>query len=201
MKTMKLTILYALLLGTISANADSICFPKINQQQFEEVVTFVKEEYFPELKKISIGVSTFTSDAYFLQAQPEIRTIIKKRNKRHYNVQLNTKLLECPPSPAALEAIIVHEFEHIVDYTKWSFLRIFSHGTQYVTSCGTKARYERATDAKVLSKGLFDGLIEYRNWVYQWLTPEELKTKRKIYLTPEEIREIQIKKSDQIKSL
>lgn len=184
---MKLLIIWLILLSHFSAKAEVSCFPPIGREDFETLVKEVKESHFPELKNIQIGVSTFTSDAYFLQAQPVIKTLPKKRHNRHYSVQLNTKLLDCPPSPEALEAILVHEFEHILDYTVWSSLKIIGHGMRYALSCGVKASYERATDRKVLTKGLHEGLIEYRKWVYQWLTPKEMIKKKAIYLTPEEI--------------
>lgn len=88
----------------------------------------------------------------------------------------------------ALEAIMVHELEHVVDYTGWSSARLIKHGAKYSLSMKQKINYERATDNKVLAKGLHEGLAQYREWIYQWLTPKELLSKRRIYLTPEEIR-------------
>lgn len=172
---------------TIYANAEENCSAKIDVEQFKGLLNRTVEQYFPELKNESISVSTFRSNAYFLQAQPVVKTLIKKRRKRKYSVQLNLKLLDCPPEEEALQAILVHELEHVKDYTKWSSGKIAKHGIHYSTSLNFRAQYERATDEKVLEKGLNLGLAGYRFWVYQWLTPKEYRRKRYIYLTPEEI--------------
>ncbi len=155
------------------------CLPAMSLDHFKTLVQSSKDQYFPELRKVNIGVSTFRSDAYFLQAQPNI--------KRQYFIQLNLKLLECPPSEDALVAILVHELEHVKDYIGWSSAKLIKHGIVYSASMKVKIAYERQTDRKVLEKGLHTGLAGYRDWVYQWLTPKELARKRRIYLTPEEI--------------
>jgi hypothetical protein len=172
---------------TCSAIASVNCAPKMNLQEFTDLLHKTREAYFPELKNESIGVATFRSDAYFLQAQPVVKALIGKREKRRYNVRLNLKLLDCPPNEEALEAILVHELEHIKDYTGWSTARIAKHGVLYSTSLNFRTDYERETDQKVLEKGLNEGLAGYRVWVYQWLSPKEYIRKRYIYLTPEEI--------------
>ncbi len=184
---MKFVLIFLILSFAGNAFAEMFCSPAIDQGQFESLVEETKNLYFPELKDITIGISKFHSNAYFLQAQPVIKTLVKKRRNRHYNIQLNTKLLDCPPSPKALEAILVHELEHIMDYHSLNLFEVTGHGVSYAASLKTRVSYERATDYKVLVKGLHIGLIEYREWVYQWLSPKELANKRLIYLTPEEI--------------
>lgn len=184
---MKIGFIALSLLLSISANAAQICAPKMSVEHFTNLLEKTIEQFFPELANESIGVSTFRSDAYFLQAQPVVKTLAGKRGKRRYNVQLNLKLLDCPPSEESLQAILVHELEHVKDYTAWSSAKIAKHGIHYSTSLKFRAKYERSTDAKVLVKGLNIGLAGYRVWVYQWLSPKELEHKRYIYLTPEEI--------------
>ncbi len=181
-----MNLLLVFLLNFSSSASD--CRP-MTLESFTQKVDEVKESYFPEFKNTPIIVTTFRSDAYFLQAQPKITTLFKKRSQRVYEVQLNTKLLDCPPTAAGLEAILVHELEHIRDYTRWSTTRIVRHGLEYSFSCDLRIGYERATDLRVLEFGLHEGLIDYRNWVYQKLTPRELKKKERIYLTPTEIEE------------
>lgn len=154
---------------------------------FRTKVEEVKEIYFSDFKDLSIIVTTFRSNAYFLQAQPKIKTLFQKRSRRVYEVQLNTKLLDCPPTEAGLEAILVHELEHIRDYTQWSSRRLINHGLKYSFNCDMRIGYERETDLRVLEFGLHEGLIDYRNWVYEKLTPKELIKKELIYMTPREI--------------
>jgi predicted SprT family Zn-dependent metalloprotease len=184
---MKFGFIALSLLLSLSVNASQICAPKISLNQFTYLLKKTVNQYFPELVNESIEVSSFRSDAYFLQAQPVVKTIAGKRGNRKYHVQLNLKLLDCPPSEESLQAILVHELEHIKDYTEWSSAKLIKHGMHYSTSLMFRAKYERATDAKVLEKGLNSGLAGYRVWVYQWLSPKELQRKRYIYLTPEEI--------------
>lgn len=186
---MKIGFIALSLLLSVSVNAAHICAPKMSVGQFTNLLEKTIEQFFPELANESIGVSTFRSDAYFLQAQPVVKTLVGKRRKRRYNVQLNLKLLDCPPSEESLQAILVHELEHVKDYTGWSSAKIAKHGIHYSTSLKFRAKYERATDEKVLEKGLSIGLAGYRVWVYQWLSPKDLERKRYIYLTPEEIIE------------
>lgn len=179
-------MLFILLLGYQFAAASVQCSSPISQNEFEQAVKEVQEQYFPEIPH-EVKVKTFTSDDYFLQARPSLTSLIRKNENRKYFIFLNTKLLDCPPPPEALEAILVHEFEHILDYTQWSGVKIALHGIKYETNFKNKVYYERATDKKVLEKKLHQGLAAYRLWVYQWLTPQDLAKKKAIYLTPEEI--------------
>ncbi len=164
------------------------CAPAMTLEDFKFELESVRSRFFSDIPAEKLGIKTFRSDAYFLQAQPYLSTLVKPRSKRRYNVQLNLKLLDCPPSDLALEAILIHELEHVRDYVNWSSAEIVGHGAKYALSCGKKVSYERATDQKVLELGRGEGLAQYRECVYQWLTPKDLAKKRRIYLTPEEIR-------------
>lgn len=168
-------------------HASPNCLPEISIDDFKAQLQNVRAEFFPELADETIKVVTFRSDAYFLQAQPAVRSLIGKREKRKYNIRLNLKLLECPPDKESLEAILVHELEHVKDYTGWSASKILSHGVKYMSSLQFKADYEHATDRKVLQKQLNIGLAGYRVWVYGKLDSKDYERKRIIYLTPEEI--------------
>lgn len=163
------------------------CLPPMPLEDFKLLVLDTRELHFPELQDLNISISTFESGAYFLQAQPSLETIFKKTSKRSYEIQLNLRLLECPPDLISLQAILVHELEHVKDYNGWSSKKIIGHGLRYVTDRNFRSRYERQTDLKALVKGFSVGLMGYRYWVYQWLTPKELKLKKRYYFTPEEI--------------
>jgi hypothetical protein len=174
---------------TLSVNSFS-CENQTSKQEIKDIVENIRLTYFPDLKQVDIGIREFKSDAYFLQAKPKITSLLKNKKKRQYFVEVNTGLYECSPSRIALEAIIAHELEHIVDYEKKNSIQIVALGASYASS-KTRAAYERQTDVKVLYKGLAEGLIEYRKWIYQRLTPKQLVQKRKFYLTPEEIADFQ----------
>jgi len=87
----------------------------------------------------------------------------------------------------SIEAILVHEFEHIKDYDSMSSVKIGEMGSKYALSKKFRSKYERQTDVKALRKGLGAGLIGYRNWIYEKLSPKQLLLKKRYYLTPEEI--------------
>lgn len=172
---------------SLSVQIEPICSDPINVSQFEEILSKVRGQYFPELENEVIEIKPVKSDAYFLLAQPSIKTLIKGIEKRSYFIRLNFKYMNCPPSYDALEAILVHELEHIKDYTRWNSAKITSHGVRYVSSRQFRAEYERSTDKKVVKRGLNVGLANYRTWIYQWLSPKEYEKKRFYYLTPEEL--------------
>ncbi len=183
---MKYIYILPMFLLSFSIHASEICPEKMTRAEFTELLQETIEQFFPELRDEVVSVSTFKSDAYFLQTLPVLKIPIF-RGKKKYKVELNSRILECPPSKEALRAILVHELEHIQDYSGWSSIRIAQHALHYVTSNKFRASYERATDMKVLEKGLSEGLADYRYWVYRRLSPKELKRKRCYYLTPEEI--------------
>lgn len=180
-----------LLILTFSNSFAQNCSEPMSLESFQTLVLETQLKYFPEISSSKIKVSTFDSDAYFLQAQPAMKTILKKSAKRLYEVQLNLRLLACPPETSSLEAILVHELEHVKDYESWSSKKIASHALKYVTDNNFRAKYERATDLKTMEKGFSQGLIGYRLWVYQWLTPKQLKVKQRFYFSPDEIMDWQ----------
>ncbi len=165
------------------------CTSPIPKEKLSLLVKEAQETYFPELNSAPLKIKFFKSSAYYLQSQPILKTLTKNRTKREYSVQINTKLLACPPSEEALKAILVHELEHIKDYTKMSSAQIAGLGIKMTISRKFRTKYERATDEKALYKGLGQGLIEYRKWIYKKLTPKQLLKKKRFYYTPEEIAE------------
>ncbi len=183
-----LRFFFFLIMLSFNVQAEVICYPPITQDELIGLMINTKIRYFPELDKEIVSVTNFKSKDSFLQAQPVIKSLLKRKEKRSYTVQVNPKLLACPPSMEGLEAILVHELEHIVDYTKWSSARIVKHGAKYLLSRKFQIKYERETDRKVLQKSLHEGLAQFREWIYPWLNPKQLKKKRQTYLTPEEIR-------------
>jgi predicted SprT family Zn-dependent metalloprotease len=100
---------------------------------------------------------------------------------------VNEKMLNCPPSQAALTAIITHELSHFQDYHSLPILGVTKLGIRYGASKKFRRYYERQTDWKTLELGHGPGLSEYREWLYKMLPPKAVKTKKYYYLTPEEI--------------
>lgn len=180
------------LLFTLSVQAETsqqaFCPYKTSRAEFETLISGVKVKYFPELAKAHIAIREFSSKDYFLQAQPQAQSLLYKKAKRKYFIMLNPSLYDCSPSQRALEAILVHEFEHIMDYESDASVQIIGTGLHYVLDKKYRANYERATDLKVIKKGIAEGLIEYRQWLYLQLSEKALKKKLYYYLNPAEIK-------------
>jgi hypothetical protein len=163
------------------------CAESIKIQDFSKLLTETRAKFFPDLDRVSIKITQLKASSYFLQAQPAKSSFLKKAAKRSYEVQLNDKLLECPPDNKSLEAILVHELMHIRDYQKMSSIKMADFATKYLLDRKFRTTYERETDRSAMKLGLGSGLSGYRTWIYQWLTPDQLKTKKRYYYSPEEI--------------
>ena len=162
------------------------CDQALTIHQLEQQVREVQNEYFLDLQSTTVKIILFKSDSYFLQATPHTASLFNKKKNQVYNISVNEKLLDCPPSQIARQAILIHELQHVRDYQSNNSLKIGWNGLKYISQKFRYA-YERKTDEAVLRLGLHQGLSEYRKWVYQWLSPQQLEIKRKQYYTPEEI--------------
>ena len=100
---------------------------------------------------------------------------------------MNRKLYDCPPTPAGLIGILAHELHHIGDYLKMNSAEMIVFAAKYGVNKKFHTRYERATDEKALFMDHGPGLIEFRLWIYQWLSPKQLALKKRYYFTPEQI--------------
>lgn len=110
---------------------------------------------------------------------------------RVYVVSYDPVVLEDPPEPTALAAILVHELAHVADYRSMDDAQYVEFGLWYgaqdpATSDELRA-YERATDEQALERGCAAGLSAMRTWIYAHASPEVLAEKQRNYYTPEEI--------------
>ncbi len=171
---------------TISCNSNYSY--DILKDQLDELLAM---EYFKILENINISLKEMDSNSYYLATG-----ILDKLNppkERRYIIKINNKLFDCAPTERAMKAILAHELVHILDYIEGSRFNLLSFGARYVIS---GAKIERATDYRVFQLGLAVGIKEYRQWVYQLLSPKDLKVKRKRYYTPEEIDKLIILNPD-----
>lgn len=185
---MNYLLVFLMITGLAHAEVPLRCGTPITLEEFNQTLQQVRDRYFMDLAAIKLSVVSFSSSAYFLQAQPSFGTMLREAHRRSYRLELNPRLLDCPPPEIGLESILVHELEHVRDYVSWTSPRLMGRGLRYVLSGHYRDRYERATDQKVLELGLGEGLAQYREWIYQWLGPKDLARKRRRYMTPEEIR-------------
>ena len=66
----------------------------------------------------------------------------------------------------------------------WQLLTL---GVNYWLDAKFRSEYERSTDEKSLQMGFADGLILYRNWLYQNIYKQDVEIKKINYWTPDQI--------------
>jgi hypothetical protein len=181
------TALISLTLFSSSAYAGVEACENSSCDRMIETVRRLIDTKFPRLAERKVRITEFTSDDTFLQAQP--KHVLRSGKNRVYEIQVNPRLFDDPPSASALEAILVHELSHLNDYTYMNSFEIADLGLMYVQSGAPRGvvRYERATDETAMRKGFASGIREYRQWLYGKVSGRALELKKKIYYTPEEI--------------
>lgn len=153
-----------------------------------EIMQRVQNTAFPELRKVAVQLGSFSeADAYF-QSNFKFWTLLS--SSPVYVVEMNPEIIVrgCPPE--AIEAILAHELAHTLDYVQGGIPAIVQIGWTYLNP-ETRAVYEHRTDLQAIFRGYGPGLIQYRQWIYTQLNPEQLALKKAIYYLPEEILQIQ----------
>ena len=151
----------------------------------EAYVAIAQPAFYPELDGVPLRFVELIDDASFFAANLDVTTLENPPLERQYQIQVNPLLLADPPTPAAAGAILVHELRHIADYTQMDATELGEFAVAY--ALGEVGDYERQTDLATLEHGCGEGLIGYREWLYERLTPEQEAAKRDTYYTPEEI--------------
>jgi len=136
-------------------------------------------------KNFKISLFEIKSDEYFF-----ISNLSWKRallGTSHYRIGYNPLVFKKQITDLALKGVLAHELMHTNDYVHGSTLGTILPIGVKVSFSKSRVQYERKTDLRVVLKGLGPELIAYREWQYPLLSPQALKTKRREYLTPEEI--------------
>lgn len=150
-----------------------------------EALLEVARSAYVSLDGVAINLFALSSSSVFFQANLDITTIEEPPLERSYSLQYNPALFDDPPSRAAVGAILVHELKHILDYTEMSAEELVDFTVWYLSE--DVSEYERATDEYALEAGCGEGLIAYREWLYDHIPPDAIASKRRDYYTPEEI--------------
>ncbi len=157
-----------------------------------ELAALIALSYYPELKqtKIKFVVKKLKST---MAARPAGLNIFRRKGKRTYHVLLNNVNPEVPLDSASFNAqigVIGHEFAHIVDYQSKSSFKVICNGIGY-SNKKYRAKFERATDQRTIDHGLFWQCYDFSVYVFtcKQADPAYLSYKRKVYMTPEEIKE------------
>lgn len=164
------------------------CPETTSVEKIKTLINNIIQKDFPELipahSENRIQIREFESNDYFLKTFFKLGHILKK--KRIYFLDINTKIYTCAPEEKALEAILMHEIQHIKDYKDATSAGLVKLGIKML---GKKSRsqYERSTDFSIMELGHAEGIKAYRNWIYQQLDQKSLRKKQCYYYTPEEI--------------
>lgn len=182
--------------STIKESKKNTCDFELSSNDIQVVFQDLIDEYFHALKNIEISIKYFDDDAYFFAAGTG--NVLKGKAKRKYSIKVSKAILDgrvCAPPPKAVRSIMAHELFHIQDYVEKGFFKMIGLGVKYLPlNRRARIKYERLTDKRVLELGynkqdqdLIDGLAEYRHWVYKPLNKRQLKVKKKMYFSPEDI--------------
>jgi hypothetical protein len=158
------------------------------------MLAYIADKQIRCLASFNLSVNAWQNDqGYFLRSSPYVPTAWRSADKRDYIMFANPRLFNASfgPSEEALHAIILHEANHLRDYTAMDARELATFGADYALNYTFLIEYEHATDMKVMRMGFGDGLAAYRRWVYTKLDPSELATKQLEYYTPEQIEQWQ----------
>lgn len=151
----------------------------------QDLLTLTRALHVSALRDVRIDLVEAESEDSFFWANVDLSTAAEDPLERRYLVYVNTAQYADPPTEATVSAILVHELQHIVDYTEMDTAELVEFGLWYAS--GDIAAYERQTDEAALEAGCAHGLIEYREWLYGQVSAEVEAQKRVDYYTPEEI--------------
>mmetsp|Transcript_4251 Transcript_4251/g.11880 ORF Transcript_4251/g.11880 Transcript_4251/m.11880 type:complete len:242 (+) Transcript_4251:34-759(+) len=146
------------------------------------------------LTDYKLEVLALEGDYYYLRTAPDPQTAALPPKRRTYDLFANPVLCNASgPSEEALYAIVIHELNHILDYTQLGITQFAEFGIQYATNYPFQIWYEHATDYRVLELDLGHGLADYRKWIYGVLPDEEAICQKKLeYYTPKQIAAYQL---------
>ena len=153
--------------------------------------------FFPELFETTIEFRFKNSIKHsFMQAQPKFTTLLRKRERREYIINMSPFLVvEGDPIPIlkipteVLIGWIGHELGHIMDYLHRSSFNLIGFGLGYLFSKRFLMGAEQAADIFALEHGLVDYIVEAKNFILNHSSlPQEYKDKIiQYYMSPEEV--------------
>lgn len=162
--------------------------------------------FYPELRETPISfVFKKNIRSSVMQAQPVFSTIIKRRVKRLYRINISSlfKLVHAAvPIHQIPDEIMIgwvgHELGHIMDYERKSNLQMIGFGIGYVLSPSFVKEAERIADTFAVNHGLGQYIIATKRFILDHAElPQAYKDKiARLYLSPENIVE-QVRKLEE----
>ena len=153
--------------------------------------------YFPALDDYTIEFKfKKTLKNRVMQAQPQIKTLLKGKKNRAYKIVMSRNLF-MSDSSATLDQLphdvlvgwFVHELGHIMDYKDRSSANMFGFAINYITSKPFLKRSEKRADTYATENGGGKELLKTKKFIlFKSKFPKEYKAKIKdLYPSPEEI--------------
>lgn len=132
----------------------------------------------------------------FMQAQPKISGIFKKKKNRAYkvlisgNFQIENEEFDISEIPSeVLVGWIGHELGHIMDYRERSGFNLLMFGIRYITSKKFLKEAERVADTYAVNHGLSEYILATKDFILNHAHLSDVYKNRikRHYLSPEEI--------------
>jgi hypothetical protein len=172
--------------GAADTSADVVAETDVRTPSaLQALVDRARADVYPELASFRIQLVPMSSATDYFRSDVTTDTALNAAPQRTYSLHYNTRLLDDPPSPAAVTAILIHELKHIRDYTRMSSIDLIAFAIRYSTQ-DTRA-YEHQTDEYVLQHRWGPALKLYRLWLYAHEDDAGRQEKMRIYYTPDEI--------------
>lgn len=155
-----------------------------------ELIYWSYPELVDALQAGRIEITEFRSNSYFLKTSISKGKFSTSAARRAYSIDVNPIIFSTnhsstdSPSLGAIQGILAHELEHLVDYESCSRIGLIQIGAKEVFD---PSKYERDTDLRAFNRGFATGIKSYREWIYKMLDSRALRKKKKRYYTPEEI--------------
>ncbi len=158
---------------------------------------YVALSHYPELKDVPIEFRFKRKiKKSFMQAQPVLTDLLKKRKNRGYIIYMNEKFnieeekIEVTSVPSeVLIGWLGHELGHVMDYRERHGIGLIWFGLKYLTSKNYIREAERAADTYAVNHGLGENIIATKDFILnQSKLSQTYKDRiKRLYLSQEEI--------------
>jgi len=135
---------------------------KLKLDEVGTILDELIESSFPELKGIRYVLYRFKSKTIRFRSNFRLPSLFF--GKRVYRIGVNRSVLNDPPPPLALRAVLAHELAHTLYYHQRSRGQVLKV-TKIFFNKDAQIDFELATDLEAARRGFAPGLAAYRNWV------------------------------------
>lgn len=173
---------------------------EFNHKKVPDIIwreVYVALSHYPELKNTPIEFKFKKNiQKSFMQAQPKISGLLKRKKNRAYNIFISEKLkiedevfdVTTVPSDVLI-GWIGHELGHIMDYRERSGMNMLWFGMKYLASKTYIQEAERMADTYAVNHGMGKYIIATKDFIinHAHLSPTYKARIKNLYLSQEEI--------------